>query len=380
MAVNIIDREDKLESLLQFIKNSRFLAVDTEFNREKTFYPILGLFQICADGEIFLVDPIALPNFSKLIEHIVTTEATVIFHACHEDAMIIADYSRTHGFSRTSPINLYDTQVAASFLNKGTVVGLATLLKTFIGIELSKTETRTDWLARPFTEAQIEYAALDVAYLEKLHNVFAFEFNSKPQVARYFLQEMKELSATSEAEVDKSTLHIKLPGTGRFSENKLRVLQALSILRFDFCREHNVAMSRFIKNAILVELVDTMQITDPRCYIKKGINYQIAKKYGSLIAETAEKAFGNEDIEVVRTLDSVRHIRRIKDDMKHLEKYLAKKTKEIGISEDLINTRKYIQDFFYTALYTPEKKSLLEQGWRGEFLDEVSRFRPEPLK
>ncbi|MGN1392775.1 MAG: hypothetical protein ACI4V7_01815 [Succinivibrionaceae bacterium] len=384
MAINIIDKDSLLESLLTFIKSSNFLSVDTEFNRQKSFEPMLGLFQICTQGEIFLIDPLKVTNFYKLIKSLVYTDAIVMFHAHYEDASIISSYARKYKLSKFMCSNLYDSQIAAAFLNKGMTLGLSSLLKDYLGISLEKKETLTDWLARPFSEAQIEYAAFDVAYLEKLHSVLSIEFSKKAFVYELFQREMQECGNYYNYDVNMDALHVKLPKTGRFSENKLRILKEITRYRYELCKKNNMALSRFMKNQVLVNLVDTMQITNPKLYISNGVHYSIAKEYGYEISQIAINAINNINIPVIRTFDSILHIGRLKELIKNLSHYLERVAKKLEISEDLIASKRYIAEFMYNSIYKNEfnirEPAFLEKGWRGEILTDLEKYRPIPQK
>ena len=155
MNYTYVDSSASFEDMLESLKQARFISFDTEFFREVTFFPKLALFQMAADGEIFLVDPFAV-NFAELLSFIVMTDAVMICHASSEDLEIVSEHARREGLARILPRNIFDTQAAAAFLGYGNTIGLAAIIEKTLGITLEKTETRTDWLKRPLTEAQLE--------------------------------------------------------------------------------------------------------------------------------------------------------------------------------------------------------------------------------
>lgn len=372
MAVNFIKNEAELASLLRFLSSSKKVSFDTEFLRETTFWPTLGLLQLMAEGEIFLVDPLELKNFHQIIELLITGDIVTICHASSEDLEILAHIAKLKGLKRNLPKNIYDTQIAAQFLNRCSSIGLATILKETIGIALAKTETRTDWLARPFTDAQIEYAALDVAYLERLTEIFDREFAHKELLRAYFNDEMVSLSSSYDAEVDPESLYLQLSGTGNLKPKQLQMLKALCALRYRVCQENDLAPSRFLKNGVLIDLVRS-SILEPQSYIRKGVHYSIVKKWGNLIFETASEAFAKNE-PVRPTWEVVNFDDRIKPLIPKLKSHLQARVKHLAINRDLLCTRKLMQNFFYTHFYATESKSLLEQGWREDAVGNLSSY------
>lgn len=192
MALHLIEQDRELEALITLLSQADRIAFDTEFCREKTLYPQVGLVQLEIDGEIFLVDPLKLQDFGELIKALTQGAFMTIVHAAHEDLEIVSHLAAKQNLARKLPQNLFDTQVAAAFLNRGSSIGLADLLEQSFGIRLAKTETRTDWLARPITDKQTEYAAMDVAYLCKLQELMMRELVNFPQKVAWLQQEVME--------------------------------------------------------------------------------------------------------------------------------------------------------------------------------------------
>ncbi len=135
------------------------IALDTEFVFERTFRPGLGLIQLAAGGEIALVDTVRIDDLSPLAELLQAADRRKILHSGSGDVPILR---RATG---VVPRPLFDTQIAAAFAGLGMSLSYAALLRELFGIELPKHETRTDWLRRPLSEAQLRYAAEDVLHL-----------------------------------------------------------------------------------------------------------------------------------------------------------------------------------------------------------------------
>lgn len=134
------------------------LLMDTEFVRERTFYPQLGLAQIASDGAVALVDPLpdgTAPALADLLQH----SPRVTMHSASEDLEALR-----HACGHV-PTTLFDTQIAATLAGIGGGLSYQRLIEATLDVSLDKSETRTDWLRRPLSAAQLRYAADDVRYL-----------------------------------------------------------------------------------------------------------------------------------------------------------------------------------------------------------------------
>ena len=155
-----IERDDALRELLRDAPTT--LGLDTEFMRIDTFLPRLALVQIENAGRIALVDPTTGLAPAPLAEVLADPARTIVMHSASEDLEALATWS-------CQLANLFDTQVAAAFAGLGAGLGYQKLVSQMTGIDLPKGETRSDWLRRPLSADQVEYAAQDVVHLPTLH-------------------------------------------------------------------------------------------------------------------------------------------------------------------------------------------------------------------
>ena len=159
-----IDRQSDLDDLVETLTAEPRYALDTEFHRERTYFPKLALLQVAwrsAEGqELVLVDPLAVDvgPFDKLF----ASDAICVIHAAQQDLDVL-----THAVGSV-PSKMFDTQLAAGFVGYGTP-SLVSLLQGEIGVSPPKGDRLTDWLRRPLTDSQCQYAAADVEYLLDLH-------------------------------------------------------------------------------------------------------------------------------------------------------------------------------------------------------------------
>ncbi|MCI9128735.1 MAG: ribonuclease D [Eggerthellaceae bacterium] len=158
-----IDDEKGLARFIEEAKRSELLAIDTEFLREKTYYPKACLIQVSTDDRIYIIDPIALPDVSAIGVLLEDEGIVKVFHAGTQDIEILL---RLTG---TTPWPIFDTQMAAALLGFSHQVGLGQLVSTICGVSLKKADSFTDWSRRPLSESQLDYAAGDVAFLPELY-------------------------------------------------------------------------------------------------------------------------------------------------------------------------------------------------------------------
>ena len=159
MLPNVITTIADLESFVEQISPAPWLAMDTEFMRESTYYPILCLIQIATDEVSACIDVLSLDHIDPLLELLRQDSQLKIFHSCRQDLEVLyAEY-------QFLPQPLFDTQVAASILGLNEQISYAELVAQKSSVHLAKTESRTDWKRRPLSDAQIDYALDDVIHL-----------------------------------------------------------------------------------------------------------------------------------------------------------------------------------------------------------------------
>jgi len=158
-----VDTSQSLAQLCRRLRDSDWLALDTEFVRDRSYYPRLCLLQVANEEVVACIDPLALPDMAELFSVIYDPGITKVFHAGRQDLEILY-----HLFGKL-PQPLFDTQIAAALLGWGDQIGYGALVKAMLGVELPKAHSRTDWSIRPLSPEQIRYAADDVRYLRQLY-------------------------------------------------------------------------------------------------------------------------------------------------------------------------------------------------------------------
>lgn len=171
--INWISSDAELAEHCNYWNTLDFIALDTEFIRVTTFYPIAGLVQISDGAETYLLDPLLINDWQPLADVFNNQQVVKVLHACNEDLEVFAL------LVGALPAPLFDTQIAAGYLNIGFSMGYSRLVQQLLEIELPKGETRSDWLQRPLSDLQVLYAAQDTAHLVDVYGALAQQLSEQ---------------------------------------------------------------------------------------------------------------------------------------------------------------------------------------------------------
>ena len=226
-----------------------FVAVDTEFMRVDTFYPIAGLLQISEGERAYLIDPLLIDDWAPFAALLQDPAVVKVLHACSEDLEV---FLRLTG---SLPAALFDTQLAAAYLNLGFSMGYSRLVQAVLNIELPKGETRSDWLQRPLSETQISYAAEDVLHLAEVYNLLQQQLSAEKNA--WVLEDGAELVANLGREVAPEDAYREAKLAWKLSRAQLAVLRELCAWRERQARARNQPRNRIIREHSLWPLART---------------------------------------------------------------------------------------------------------------------------
>ena len=182
-----IDSIDDLSYLNQELLKKPYLGVDTEFRRTTKENMRLALLQVNDGEEVYLIDSILIKDPGEHVSFLFSDTVIKILHSCKEDLEAI------YSWSRKEMTNIFDTQLANSFLGGDFTIGYQGLVEQELGINLNKNETRSNWIRRPLSDSQLKYAALDVEYLIHLYKLQKEEL-SKTSKLDWLDQDIQRLS------------------------------------------------------------------------------------------------------------------------------------------------------------------------------------------
>ncbi len=244
----LINDSITLADFCKRMAKASFIAVDTEFMRENTFWPELCLIQVADENEAAAIDPMAAGIDLKPLLDLMTENEDVlkVFHAGGQDIEIV------HNLTGKTPHPLFDTQIAAMALGQGEQVGYSNLVDQWLGISLDKGARFTDWARRPLDDRQIDYAIGDVTHLAK---IFPMMLNKLIKTGRggWLDQEMEKLADPSNyvTELGDAWLRVKIASR---KPEVLGRLRALASWRESEARSKNLPRGRIVKDETLGDL------------------------------------------------------------------------------------------------------------------------------
>ena len=245
--MNVILTTAQLEAAVEALSANAFVAVDTEFIRETTFWPELCLIQMATPDYACLVDPLSndidlAPFFGLMANESVTK----VFHAARQDLEIV------HKLGGLIPAPLFDSQVAAMVCGFGDSISYDQLVMKMTGVQLDKSSRFTDWRQRPLTDLQLAYALADVTHLSTIYPILKDKLESAGR-ADWVKEEMATLSSFETYDLQPEDAWKRLKMRVR-KPIELVILQQVAAWREREARERNVPRSRVIKDDTIYEI------------------------------------------------------------------------------------------------------------------------------
>jgi ribonuclease D len=239
-----IDRDDQLSALAQSLEAQAWIGVDTEFLRERTFFPKLCLLQIAAAGQIWCVDTLRISSLDPLMPALTAPHVRKVIHSARQD--LEAVYLSTKRIM--TPV--FDTQIAAGCIGLKPQVGYAELVKTLLDVTIPKGQTRTDWSKRPLSRAQLDYAADDVLYLGDIANHLSTRLNELGREP-WVLEDCLELEDKQLYEPDPSQAWGRLRGLAQLAPASRGRAKAIAIWREKQARARDLPRAWILADAAI---------------------------------------------------------------------------------------------------------------------------------
>ncbi|MGR9114620.1 MAG: ribonuclease D [Gammaproteobacteria bacterium] len=281
--IQYIDTPAKLDELCKQIRKESWLALDTEFLREKTYYPKFCLLQIASPEWVACVDPIALDDLNALFDAIYDTSITKVFHSCRQDLEIF------YQLTGKIPEPVFDTQIAAPLLGFQENPGYAMLVSNFLNINLSKAHTRTDWTVRPLSESQLQYAADDVIYLCQVYQKM-LEKLAELQRLDWLENDFAQLNNPELYLVSPENAWLKIRGKNKLTGRQLSIVQVLSKWREETAQAEDRPRTWLLRDDLLLELAKLQPASFEELMSVRNINERTVHRYGRTICHLVNKA------------------------------------------------------------------------------------------
>lgn len=281
-----ITNNNDLKPVLKLIKKAKSVALDTEFTRQRTYYPILSLIQISVkDGQkqrSFIVDCLSDIDLKPLYKIISSKRVNKILHSALQDLQIF------HHQSLKLPASVLDTQIMANMCGLDFNVGYSALVKKFFNEEIDKTQQRSNWQRRPLTQEQINYALSDVLYLEELHEKM-FDDIKKQGRKKWLLEEMKIFAKEGIVKSDENlfkNFSFRKKNLRQIAKTKALVLwREQQAKQLDIPRQH-VIKDEVIENIVAAKSIDIKLHSRTYRKVKEVLQHQESEKELELVRKT----------------------------------------------------------------------------------------------
>ncbi|MCK5925942.1 MAG: ribonuclease D [Methylococcales bacterium] len=274
--INYIDTPEQLEKLCQKIAIAPWIALDTEFLREKTYYPKFCLLQIATPEWVVCIDPLAFKQLDVLFEVIYNPKLIKVFHSCRQDLEIF------YQLTGKVPTPVFDTQIAAPLLGIQDNPGYAMLVSTFLNVNLSKAYTRTDWSHRPLSPEQIQYAADDVIYLCQIYEIMQAKLIELDRV-EWLTADFKALYNLDIYEVKPENAWQRIKGKKKLTGKQLSIVQSLTEWREQLARSENKPRNWLVRDDLIIELAKLQPTTVSELAAVRQINDGLIRRYGKVL-------------------------------------------------------------------------------------------------
>ncbi|BCL68951.1 ribonuclease D [Vibrio nigripulchritudo] len=361
MNYQIVDTKEALEAVCLAARDADTVMLDTEFVRTRTFYPQLGLIQLFDGNVLSLIDPTVISDMTSFVGLLKDTSVLKVLHACGEDLEVFA-----HVFG-TIPVPMMDTQIMAAFLGHGLSTGFAALVKEYLGVELDKSEARTDWLARPLTNKQLEYAAADVHYLLPMYE--KLEAAVKDAGWWEAAQQESDLIASKRVVThnpEKAYLDIK--GAWQLRPNQLAILKILAQWRLEEALKRDLALNFVFREQNLWACA-RFGIKGLKQMEQQGFDHREIRRHGNAVISMVKKGEQVPQDEHPDVIERLMDKPGYKQLFKQLKDEVKKASQKSGLATEFLASKKQINQLIswvWKKDRNPASVPDVMQGWRKE--------------
>jgi ribonuclease D len=354
---NYIATDQQLKNLLQQLDSSEWLTLDTEFIRENTYFPKLCLIQIATENVLACIDPLSIQDLQPLFSWLAEPKRVKVLHSAWQDLELLY-----HASGGLLPTPIFDTQVAAAIVGMGDQIGYGRLVEICVGVDLEKSQARTDWAQRPLTPEQLEYAIDDVRYLR---DVYLFLQHEIRQLGReqWLTKALQRLMDSQTYAIDVQTCWQRVRNLQILKPAQLAVLRELAKWREQAAVQQNIPRRWLVNDELLLELARKQPQSLEAIKVLRGMTEELANQYGAnwlqcIQAGRAVERANWPQLPKRRKLDA--ELQLVAD---LLMLVLQKIAQQHELAPSLIATRPQIEKMLV------ENRSQLAEDWRGALVN-----------
>lgn len=347
----IVETDEALDDVVDQLLDTDRYAIDTEFHRERTYYPQLALIQIAWPGDLVLIDPIAIDP-GPLAE-VFRTDVEAVLHASSQDLEVL------ELATGAAPSRIFDTQIAAAFVGMRTP-SLASLHDQLLGLKLPKANRLTDWLRRPLEPAQQVYAASDVEHLLEIQDILIEQLEASGRLGwaddECELVRQKGLSVRNPQEA-----WLRIKEARSLGARARTAAQQLATWREETAQERNIPVRHVLPDLAIVALAqkaptDAVDVSKTRGMERRSVSKRDAAEIVRVIAAAKDmdppqaqprKSSGGPDLRPAVTL---------------IAAWMSQYADDMNLDPAMLGSRNDIEEFVRSG------NSRLAHGWRHDLV------------
>ncbi|MDO9214442.1 MAG: ribonuclease D [Methylococcales bacterium] len=351
--IQYINRPDQLPALCEQIQQAAWIALDTEFLREKTYYPKFCLLQIATLDWVACVDPIALPDLSTLFEAIYNPAIVKVLHSCRQDLEIFFQ------ITGKLPEPIFDTQIAAPLLGFQDNPGYAMLVSSFLNINLSKAHTRADWSKRPLTADEIDYAADDVIYLCQIYQIMTQKLTELGRID-WLKQDFAELTDPDHYQIKPEKAWLRIKGQNKLTGKQLSIIQTIAEWREKTAQAEDRPKNWLLRDELLFDLAKLQPETVTDLAAVRGINERAVHRYGKELCQLITAAKNRPPIPLTLKDRPAKKTQQQEAILDILTALVRIRAEENELNPTILASRKDLE----ALLFNGDEECPLLHGWR----------------
>ena len=353
--MHYVKETNHLNELCSKLNKSEFLSIDTEFIREKTYWPKLCLIQVFNGEDKIIIDPLAkdidLKSFFEILKN---KEIVKIFHSGRQDIEIF------YNLTKKIPQNIYDTQIAAMVCGFGDSIGYENLVSQLLEKKIDKTSRLTNWSNRPLSKKQINYAISDVTHLFEIYPIIRDKIVSNKR-ENWLKEEIKILISKKTYELNPNDSWKRLKYRN-LSKNSIGILIELSKWREIKAQEKDVPRGNIIRDDAIYELCSAQpknieDLNNLRSFNRKG---GLRKEFAEEILLAIKKGKSIKKEKLPKIKPAKRLPMGISSKVSILKILLDSISEEYGVAQKLIANKNDLQELVLND--KADIKTL--KGWR----------------
>jgi ribonuclease D len=339
-----IDRDEELPPLARQLEAEPLIGVDTEFLRERTFFPKLCLLQLSIPARIWCVDTLALKSLEPLMPVLTAPGARKVIHAARQDLEAV------YLSAKRVMTPIFDTQIAAGCIGLKPQVGYAELVKTLLDVTIPKGQTRTDWSKRPLTKEQLDYAADDVLYLGEVERRLSARLRELGR-EQWVAEDCLALEDKRLYEPDPAQAWVRLRGLAQLAPASRARAKATAVWREKLARSRDLPRAWILSDAAILSIAEGAP---------PPLNDSLAANLRDSLEHAANDGGDEEPSQDARPTAEQKAL------IERLGKIVDARAAELGLSAEILAPRGELKALVLSARAGTLRESHALTGWRRE--------------